>query len=98
MDFIHSFKKRILNGSTHMQVSLSFVAAPSFGAAAASRTSSSTTTALFDEAPKRSAYSSSSRGPPTVERGVSVDQDGKSNVWAIGKPRQPHPATRSMLT
>src|SRR5210317_744047 len=21
---------------------------------------------------------------PTVERGVSVDQDGKSNVWAIG--------------
>jgi hypothetical protein len=23
------------------------------------------------------------QGPPTVERGVSVDQDGKSNVWAI---------------
>lgn len=22
-------------------------------------------------------------GPPTVERGVSFDQDGKSNVWAI---------------
>ena len=22
-------------------------------------------------------------GLPTVERGVSVDQDGKSNVWAI---------------
>ena len=21
--------------------------------------------------------------PPTTERGVSVDQDGKSNVWAI---------------
>lgn len=25
----------------------------------------------------------SAGGPPTVERGVSVDQDGKSNVWAI---------------
>ena len=24
-----------------------------------------------------------SEEPPTVERGVSVDQDGKSNVWAI---------------
>jgi hypothetical protein len=23
------------------------------------------------------------RNIPTVERGVSVDQDGKSNVWAI---------------
>jgi hypothetical protein len=23
------------------------------------------------------------RGPNVVERGVSVDQDGKSNVWAI---------------
>lgn len=26
-------------------------------------------------------------GPPTVERGVSIDQDGKSNVWAI-EPRE----------
>mmetsp|Transcript_29454 Transcript_29454/g.59752 ORF Transcript_29454/g.59752 Transcript_29454/m.59752 type:complete len:170 (+) Transcript_29454:271-780(+) len=25
----------------------------------------------------------SSTGPPPTERGVSVDQDGKSNVWAI---------------
>ena len=26
-------------------------------------------------------------GPPQGERGVSVDQDGKSNVWAI-EPRE----------
>jgi hypothetical protein len=44
---------------------------PAFGVS--SRTT--TTTAVF---------ASSNDGPaPTVERGVSVDQDGKSNVWAI---------------
>jgi hypothetical protein len=45
-------------------------------AAPASRVSSpstTTTTALFAE---------NSNGKP-IERGVSVDQDGKSNVWAI---------------
>jgi hypothetical protein len=35
-----------------------------------------------DESSMKRSFSSS--GPPTVERGVSVDQDGKSNVWAIG--------------
>lgn len=32
------------------------------------------TTALFSE---------DETGAPVIERGVSVDQDGKSNVWAI---------------